>query len=215
MAQASIGILGGTFNPPHVGHLALARHARTQLGLQRVLLMPANSSPHKRRDQDPGAAHRLRMCELATAADEGLSACALELERPAPSYTVETLEQLRAKHPERRWTFIAGADVAATLPSWRRPRELLELARLAVATRPGSSCEHVSLALAALLGAAAPERELARRVSFIEMPAVDVSSSQVRERLARGEPVDELVGPRVARYIAEQRLYASREVARP
>jgi nicotinate-nucleotide adenylyltransferase len=183
--------------------------------LQRVLLMPANSSPHKRRARDPGAGHRLRMCELAAAGDEHVQACAVELARESPSYTVETLEALHAAHPAVSWTFIAGADTARTLPSWRRPGELLALAHLAVALRAGSSREEVVQALAAALdGARRGSPALERHVSFIEMPPVDVSSSEVRERLARGEPVAELVGEEVACYIAEQRLYEPRRTAR-
>jgi nicotinate-nucleotide adenylyltransferase len=172
-----------------------------------VLLMPANSSPHKHSEQDPGAWERLRMCELAVAAQEGLQACAIELDREAPSYTVETLERLHEAHPDARFTFIAGADTVRTLPTWRRPAELLALTRLAVATREGSSREQVLLALAEVLGSEPSAQVLAPHVSFLEMPHVAVSSSQVRERVARGQPVDELVGGEVARYIDEHGLY--------
>jgi nicotinate-nucleotide adenylyltransferase len=175
--------------------------------------MPANSSPHKRPEQDPGADHRLRMCELAVAADGTVEACALELARPAPSYTVETLEQLHASQPEASWTFIAGADTARTMPSWRRPGELLALAHLAVALRAGSSREEVLRALSQVRDGAPLADAALGRVSFIEMPPVDISSSQVRKRVARGEPVAELVGESVARYIAEEGLYLAPEMA--
>jgi nicotinate-nucleotide adenylyltransferase len=188
-----VGILGGTFNPPHRGHLALAVHARRQLALERVLLVPAHTAPNKPGgDEDPGPGQRLEMCRLAVAEVAGVSVCALEIERGGVSYTVDTLRALHASHPEAELTLIVGADVASTLGSWREPAQLLALARVAVAGRPG-----------------APPPPIAHgaRVSSLEMPALDVSSSMVRERAARGQPIDELVGADVARYIAEHRLY--------
>jgi nicotinate-nucleotide adenylyltransferase len=172
-----------------------------------VLLMPAGIAPHKPGEQDPGAAHRLRMCCLAVAQADGISACGLELERGGTSYTVDTLEAIHAKHPDARLTFIVGADTARTLPSWREPGRLLELAELAVATRSGSGRSQV---LDALGGLGAPRGAARARVRFLSMPPVEVSSSMVRERVARGQPIDELVGPGVAAYIAEHRLYGAR-----
>jgi nicotinate-nucleotide adenylyltransferase len=198
----SLGILGGTFNPPHRGHLAVARHARAQLALERVLLMPAHSAPHKPPGEDPGAEHRLRMCRLAAGEADGLAACGLEVERGGTSYTVDTLEAIHAKHPDALLTFIVGADTARTLGSWRQPGRLLELAELAVATRAGSARDEVLDALTAL----SPQT----RVRFLAMPAIAVSSSTVRERIAHGEPIEQLVGPAVAAYISEHRLYAAR-----
>jgi nicotinate-nucleotide adenylyltransferase len=201
-----VGILGGTFNPPHLGHLALARCALRELDVERVLLMPAHGAPHKPATEDPGPEHRLEMCRLAVHGVEGLASCALEIERGGPSYTVDTLRAIHASHPDARLTFIVGADMARTLPAWREPRELLELADLAVAGREGAGREGVLGALAALngKGAGGPAG-----VSFLAMEAVPVSSSLVRERVAGGEPVEELVGGAVAGYIAEHGLYRS------
>jgi nicotinate-nucleotide adenylyltransferase len=203
----SLGILGGTFNPPHLGHLAIARSARDELGLDRVLLMPANSIGHKGADPgvEPGAERRLRMCRLLVedASDtSGLSACALEVERGGSTYTIETLEELHGRHPHARLTLIMGADTARTLPSWREPARLLTLAYLAVARRTGASDQAV------LQSVSQPER-----VRFLHTPLLDVSSSTVRERLARGGQVDDLVGGAVAGYIAEHGLYRARERA--
>jgi nicotinate-nucleotide adenylyltransferase len=202
-----LGILGGTFNPPHLGHLAIASHALAQLQLERVLLMPSHTPPHKSSQGDPGPAHRLRMCQLALEGHQpGLGACALEIERGGPSYTVDTLLALHARaHPDAdarrpsslRLTLILGSDMARTLPTWRRPGELVELADIAVAERPGDWREEVLTAL----------EPLGARVFFLEMPAIDISSSMVRSRVARGEPVHELAGPAVAAYIAEHQLY--------
>lgn len=202
----SIGILGGTFNPPHLGHLALARSARRELGLEQVLLMPAHRPPHKGRSDGPDPAQRLRMCRLLAAGAEGISASGLELERGGASYTVDTLRAVHAIHPEARLTFIMGADTACTLGSWHEPAKLLELAELAVATRSGSSRREV---LATVVGIADPPRSESadRGVRFLEMGPIEVSSSLVRDRVAGGEPIEELVGGAVAEYIAAHDLY--------
>jgi nicotinate-nucleotide adenylyltransferase len=189
--------LGGTFNPPHRGHLALARHAKTELGLDRVLLMPANSAPHKGEESDPGPERRLEMCRLAVGGEAGLEACALEIERGGPSYTVDTLRAIKQGDPQAELTFIVGADMARTLPAWREPRALVELAGLAVAEREDTVREEVLRALA----------PLGARVTFLAMPMLEVSSSQVRERVKAGEPTEGLVAPAVAEYIAAHALY--------
>jgi nicotinate-nucleotide adenylyltransferase len=226
--ERTLGILGGTFNPPHLGHLAVARYARQELGLERVLLVPAHTSPYKASGSggsglgaanvvgagDPGPQHRLRMCQLAVAEEEGLSVSAVEVERGGLSYTVDTLRFIHANHPHAQLTFIVGADTASTLGSWREPAQLLDLAQLAVATRDGTARRRVLDALDAVKSAAADGDRDSRKdlsagagVCFLEMPAIEVSSSAVRERVARGEAVEQFVGPAVAGYIAEQRLY--------
>ena len=206
----SIGILGGTFNPPHLGHLAVARHAREELGLECVVLMPAGSPLHKPAAEDPGASCRLAMCSLAAETVEGLSACAMEVDRGGPSYTVDTLRAIHATHPNAELTFIVGADTAGTLASWREPVELLGLARLAVASRSGADREQVLDTVAGLAGGDSQARErLTSRVGFLTMGTIEASSSSVRERASRGERVEELVGPTVAAYIAEHELYRS------
>lgn len=199
--MSSLGILGGTFNPPHLGHLALARHARQQLGLERVALVPAHTPPHKAdgdSGSDPGPQHRLHMCQLAAAGEPGVDVCAIEIERGGVSYTVDTFRSLHASHPGAQLTLIVGADVASTFASWREPAQLLALARVAVAGRPGAERAPARDALASLR---------AQDVSFLDMPAIDISSSLARERAARGESIEELVGPAVAEYIAAHQLY--------
>jgi nicotinate-nucleotide adenylyltransferase len=196
----SIGILGGTFNPPHIGHLALALHAREQLGLERVLLMPANVAPNKPAPrEDPGAEHRLAMCRLAVAAEQGIAASALEVRRGGVSYTVDTLKSIHDEHPDAELTLILGADTARTLPGWREPGRLLGMASLAVAERDGLGEAEIRAALSSL----------APTVEMLCMERIPVSSSQVRELVAAGEPVVELVGEGVAGYIAEHGLYAN------
>jgi nicotinate-nucleotide adenylyltransferase len=171
-----------------------------------VLLIPAHTAPYKadgaarQGTRDPGPQHRLRMCELAVAGEDGLDVSAVEIERGGLSYTVDTLTSLHASQ-NARLTLIVGADTACTLASWREPQRLLELASLVVAARAGAARQRVLDVLAGVCAAA--------RVSFLEMPTVAVSSSLVRERVAAGEDVQELVGPAVAHYIAEHRLYQS------
>jgi nicotinate-nucleotide adenylyltransferase len=211
-----VGILGGTFNPPHLGHLALARHAHHELGLQQVVMMPAHIPPHKGSEQDPGPRHRLRMCRLCAAGVDGLSVCALEIERGGPSYTVDTLQAIHSSHPNAELTFILGADTASTLAAWREPGRLLELADLAVAARAGSDRAAVLDTVEGLLAAGGPDTGdgHAGRIRILDMPTIEVSSSMVRERAGRGAPIENLVGEAVARYIHEHGLYSGRSVVR-
>jgi len=192
-----LGILGGSFNPPHRGHIELARHALRELGLRRVLLMPARVSPGKPVGEQPNAAHpehRLEMCRLAAAGVEGVEACPLEIERKAPSYTVDTLRALHDEHPDTAFTFILGADVASTLPTWREAAALPALAQFAVALRVGGR------------PIVEPD-QIGFPIVRLHMPMIDVSSSLVRERARRGLPIEELVGRPVASYIAAHGLY--------
>jgi nicotinate-nucleotide adenylyltransferase len=206
-----IGILGGTFNPPHLGHLALARHAREALGLDRVFLMPSREPPHKREAADPGPQHRLAMCRLLTEAEPAVSACALETERAGPSYTVDTLRELHARYPEAQLTFIAGSDAARTLSSWREPQALLALADWAIAARPGADADEALRAVEASRSGSgeAPADAGGAGVRLLEMEPLEVSSSAARARAARAEPIEGLVGEAVAGYIAEHRLYGA------
>jgi nicotinate-nucleotide adenylyltransferase len=198
---ARIGILGGTFSPPHVGHLACAEAALSQLGLDRLLLMPVARPPHKEAVEDPGAQHRLAMCRLAATGDERIGVSELEVERGGPSYTVDTLRALHEASAQDELTFVAGGDMAASLPGWREPEEVLRLARFAVAEREGAGRAEVDRALAGLEG-----RD---RVVFFDMPRIDVSSSAIRRAIAAGRPVRDLVPDAVARYIEEHGLYGA------
>ena len=202
--MARTGILGGTFNPPHLGHLALARHARRELGLERVVLMPLRSLPHKPGGEDPGPEHRLAMCRLAARGEDGLDVCALEMEREGPSYTADTLEAIHERHPEAELTFIVGADTARTLPSWHRPERVLELAELAVASRAGTDSEQVAAAVASAAGENPPSPP---RVQFLRMAPIEASSSMARSLIATGEGTSTMLPAAVAAYVAEHGLY--------
>jgi nicotinate-nucleotide adenylyltransferase len=168
-------------------------------------LIPAGAPPHKPIAQDPGAGRRLAMCRLLADGLAGVCVSALELERDGPSYTVDTLRAVHESHPQAELTFIVGADIAGTVPAWHEAPELLRLAELAVAARPGSDRHGVLDALAPLGDSA--------RVRFLDAPLLDVSSSAVRERAGAGEPIEELVGAAVAGYIAEHVLYGARTQA--
>ena len=198
--MARVGLLGGSFNPPHVGHMLCAQEALAALELDRVLLVPVHTPPHKEMEGDPGAAARVELCRLAVADAPGLEVSTLETDRPGRSYTVDTLRALHDADPGNELTFIAGADQACGLPDWREPAALLELAELAVAEREATRREDVLERLSVLPGAAG-------RVRFFAMPRVDVSSSLVRGRVAAGRPIRWLVPDAVARAIADGGLY--------
>jgi nicotinate-nucleotide adenylyltransferase len=196
----AIGILGGTFNPPHLAHLVCASEARSQLGLERVLLVPTGVPPHKQMEQEPGPAHRLQMCRLAVGEHgDWLSVSSIEIDRDGPSYTVDTLRQIHASQPGDELTFIVGGDMAWSLPSWREPQAILELASVAVAERVGARREEVRGRLDAIAGEKA--------ISYIDVPRLDISSSALRRRVGEGRPLDYLVPDAVADYIEQRRLY--------
>ena len=198
--MARVGILGGTFNPPHLAHLVCASEAATQLNLDRVLLMPVAEPPHKDADKDPGAAERLELCRLAVQGDERLGVCDLEVARGGSSYTVDTLRELHARDPEDQLTFILGGDIALGLPTWHEPDAVLELATIAVAERSGAARADVADRLEKAFGARP-------RLEFFDMPRIDISSSEVRDRIAEGRPIRYLVPDAVAERIEQGGLY--------
>jgi nicotinate-nucleotide adenylyltransferase len=194
-----IGILGGTFNPPHIGHLICGQEAHRELGLDRVLLVPARIPPHKPVEQDPGAEHRLAMCRLAVGGDPRFEVSELELGRDGPSYTVDTLRQLREHAPHDELVLILGGDIAAGLPSWHMPEQVLELATLAVARRRGTPRGEVERGLATLAGGDCAH--------FFQMPRIGVSSTMLRRRVRVGQPIRWFVTDPVRDYIEHHQLY--------
>jgi nicotinate-nucleotide adenylyltransferase len=164
--------------------------------------MPVARPPHKEADGDPGPAARVAMCRLATAGDDRLAVSTLEVDRGGSSFTVDTLREQHELTPGSALTFIVGGDMAFSLPTWREPREVLRLARLAVAERDGARRDDILERLALLPGAA-------DRVTFFDLPRMDISSSLVRRRVAAGRPIRYLVPDPVAEYVAEHRLYAA------
>jgi nicotinate-nucleotide adenylyltransferase len=192
-------VLGSAFNPPHLGHLALAQEALWQLGLDEVVLVPTGRAPHKRIADDPGSEVRMEMTKMATADDERFSVSALEVEREGPSYTYETLEALAEERADTELVFVMGADAAVGLESWRKPERVVEIASLAVARRAGVSDADVA-AVTRSLGCEG-------RATMLEMPQFGVSSSVVRERAKQARPLRYLVPDAVASFIEERGIY--------
>ena len=200
VVPGSVGILGGTFDPIHHGHLVIAEEAREALGLERVILVPAATPPHKPGRPVTDAAHRVAMVRLAIAGNPAFSVSTLEVDRGGASYTVDTLEALRADGVAEPW-FVLSAEALAGLPTWREPERVLSLARLAVVPRGGF--EPLDRAWVA---ARFPGRE--DRVQFLDGPLLPISGSVVRRRAAAGRSVRYLVPDPVAAYIADHALFA-------
>jgi nicotinate-nucleotide adenylyltransferase len=194
------GVLGGAFNPPHIGHLLLAQEAVATLGLDELLLVPTGVAPHKRIDPEPGPAVRLELARVAAGDVPWLRVSPVEVEREGPSFAYRTLELLADEDPGSELTFVMGADVAAGLAGWKRPERVVELARIAIAGRPGF--EAAADAVLGRLGAA-------ERAVPIEMPPVGVSSTLIRERVAAGLPIRWMVPGPVERLIEERGLYGA------
>jgi nicotinate-nucleotide adenylyltransferase len=183
-----LGVLGGSFDPIHVGHLILGEAAREQLGLDRVLFITAGNQWRKEGRDVTAAEHRLAMVKLAITGNEAFEAPSMEIDRGGRTYTVDTLEALHAESPGAEISFIVGADALEDMPNWREPGRIMELATVSVAGRSGQS----------------PRDD---RVTEIEMPAVEVSSSDIRERVRSGRSIRYLVPEAVERYIGKRQLY--------
>lgn len=195
-----IGVLGGTFDPPHVGHLWLATLAADAMDLDRVLFMPAGRPPHKRGPRTH-AADRLLMTRLAIEGDPTFELSAIEIERPGPSYTIDSIEQLERAHGEgSRLFLVMAADSLAQVETWREPHRLLERVEWIVGPRPGQAMP-ARYELEERFG------KLASRVHLLEGPALDASSSEIRRRVAAGQAIRYLVPRRVEELIAARRLY--------
>lgn len=193
-----LGILGGTFDPPHIGHLILGECAREQLELDRVLFIPAAVQWRKAGRAISDAQHRLEMVRLAISDNPAFHLSTIEIDRGGPSYTADTLEELTVRHPEAALHFIVGQDALEDLPNWRRPQRILELAWIAVAAREGVR---------------GPEREapplpgLRERLLRVDMPLIEVSATAIRERVRSGRSIRYLVPPAVEAYISQHGLY--------
>ena len=208
-AARRVGILGGTFDPIHFGHLIIADQVREALELDRVLFIPAAMPPHKLEEQVTPAVERAAMVVLAIAGNPGFSMCPIELERSGPSYTVDTLSELAGEAArqgvDREFHFILSVEALALFKSWHEPARLLELARLAVVARPGAPMP-VGRRLGALLPGGAASMS---RVECIKTMLIAHSASDVRARVASGRSIRYLVPPAVETYIRDHRLYLS------
>ena len=199
-APARIGIMGGTFDPPHLAHLAIASDACARLGLERVLFVPAAAPPHKDTGSHTPPAARLVMTELAVEHDMRFVASGLEIERDLV-YTRDTLAAVAGRFPGRELFFIMGSDSLLQFDSWHDPEDILALGSLVVAPRPGDDAAAVR---------EAASRWDAGRVTLLDSPLLGISSSLIRARVAAGLPVRYLVPEDVELYIAEHGLYAAR-----
>jgi nicotinate-nucleotide adenylyltransferase len=189
-----IGLFGGSFDPVHHGHLIVARVAAETLGLSELRFVPAREQPFKQGRHSAPPAHRLAMLELAIAGEPDFAIERSELERPGPSYTVDTLRALRARHPGRELVLLLGADAAADLPAWRSAGELPGLARIVVFARPGT-----------------PVAESSMIARSIRVPSIDISATEIRRRAAEGRPLRYWVPDAVAEYVSRHRLYLDPE----
>jgi nicotinate-nucleotide adenylyltransferase len=192
----TVGLLGGTFDPPHNGHVALARTAIGAIGLDWLVVVPVGEAPHKPVGTD--AETRFRLAEAAFADLPRTELSRVELERGGPSYTVDTAAWAEREHGDDV-VFLLGADEFADFPTWREPNRILEHVRLAVATRPGIPHDRLEAVRAGLRH---PDR-----VSFFELEPIPISSRDLRARVARGEAIDGLVPPAVVRVIDDVGLY--------
>ena len=194
-----LGILGGTFNPLHAGHLHVAGEFARLLELDRVLLIPTRVPPHKRAQQLVPGRQRLKMCRLATEGNPLFAVSGVEIRRRGKSYTVDTLAYLRRKYPRDRLFLLMGEDMFLTLDSWRRASEIIKMAAIAAAPRGGSSVKMK----------AKKERLEAMGASVWLCPItfLPVSSTEIRRRVRAGESLEGLLSPDVAAYIKKKRLY--------
>jgi len=199
VAAVRLGVLGGTFDPPHTGHLVLAEQAREQLTLDRVLWVPAGDPWRKSSVEVSAAEHRCAMVRLAIQDNPAFELCTLEVDRSGPSYSVDTFSTLAETHRGSELFFILGLDSLRDLPAWREPQRLLGLTRLAVAPRAGERLTEAELE--ELLPG------LAERVAWVEMPRIDISATELRWRAAEGRSLRYQVPAAVEAYIREHRLY--------
>ena len=197
-AQRRLGLLGGTFDPPHYGHLVAAQEAAVQLGLERVLFLPARQNPLKRGEPSSSVEDRCAMVAAAIGDDGRFELSRADIDRPPPSYTADLLRALSSDDCELY--FLVGADILPELHRWRAPEEIVRLARLAVVNRPGAAAPN----LAALTRDLPAARD---RVDILRLPGVDISSTELRGRVRAGLPIRYLVPPAVEEYIMAKGLY--------
>ncbi len=216
-----VGVLGGSFDPVHRGHLTLAREARERLALEEVWLMPAARSPNKAAPV-AGAEDRRAMLELALQDQPGLKLCDYELRRGGVSYTVNTLEELHRLHPGTEWFWLLGLDAFMDFPDWKSPERILELSHLVVSVRPGWEWEEAGTVIGRLnrehgLSFETEERgngvrRLSRKqggpaIFFLDIPPMDLSSSRIRQAFWRDPSVKKMLPPAVVPYIMNHHLY--------
>ncbi|KHF41931.1 nicotinate-nucleotide adenylyltransferase [Halalkalibacter okhensis] len=190
-----IGLFGGTFNPPHLGHLLFAQEVLVEFGLDEIWFIPVNVPPHKESDDLASNQDRLDMLVGATDDHEQFYVNTIELEREGPSYTIDTIRQLTQLYPAYEFSFLIGGDMIEYLPKWEKIDELLELITFIGVKRPGSSVDTTSYS---------------KHVRLLEMAQVDISSTAIRKRVQEGKPITYLVPERVEVLVKERKLYEQR-----
>jgi nicotinate-nucleotide adenylyltransferase len=199
-SRTRIGVFGGTFDPPHVGHMILAAEARSQLKLKEVLWVLTSVPPHKRNQAVSDTAQRLALIQAAIQNEPSFSLSTVDIDREGPHYAVDTMRLLRAHHPDADLIYLIGEDSLYDMPTWYQPQTLVdEVAGIGVMRRPGKIVDMVSLE-AALPG-------ISRKVEFVEAPLLEISSSQVRQRISRGETFQYYLLPAVYELIKTRRYY--------
>ena len=196
--RPAVGVMGGTFNPIHIGHLVTAEEALFAFGLDEVVFVPAGRPWQKERVDVAESEHRYLMAVIATASNSHFRVSRIEIDRPGPTFTVETLRALRAELGEVELFFITGADAILQILTWKDPKEVLSEARFIAATRPGYDLDRLEKELPEGFG---------DRVHILEIPALAISSTDVRRRVREGRPVRYLLPEGVARYIEKNDLY--------
>lgn len=192
-----LGVFGGAFDPPHLAHRALAETALAQLQLDELRVLPTGQAWHKARPLTP-AEHRLSMSRLAFEGLHGVTLDDREIRRAGPSYTLDTLRELHAEHPDAELYLVMGKDQADVLPTWRHWEEIVRLAIICVADRDGLTGQETRFV---------PPPEMAGRFRKLHMPTMDISATGIRARVASHQGIEPLVSPAVARYIEENHLY--------
>lgn len=203
VAVARLGVMGGTFDPVHYGHLVTAEEARVQFNLDRVLFVPNRFPPHKASKDVTDPEHRFRMTALAVAGNEWFAVSRIEIDRPGPSYTIDTITELRRQYETSDLYYITGADAILQIirGEWERSAELLTLCQFIAASRPGFPIDVHDLRRYNVSG------RLLDNLHVIEIPALAISSTDIRARVAAGRPIRYLLPDPVAAYIADHGLY--------
>ena len=197
----NIGVLGGTFDPVHKGHIMVAEEARARLDLAEVLFVPAGQPPLKEDSPILAVEHRVQMVRLAIADYPYYKLSTIEIDRPGPSFTVDTIVELRDKLGDGdELFFIVGWDSLAQLPKWKEPSRLIKICRLVAVPRPGYSLPDLNSLDAVIPG-------LSRRVILLDRPEIDINATEIRERVAQGLSIRHLVPEPVAEYIRQHKLY--------
>lgn len=197
----NVGVLGGTFDPPHIGHLVIGDQALQQLGLDELWYTPVGQPTHKVGRPVSSAVHRVAMTRLAIATHARFRLCEDDVGRPDPHYSLTLMQLLRQRRPEHTFTFIIGEDSLADLPKWHQPAQLLDLVKLAVAHRPGNRPDMAAIRTAV--------PDIDQRVRWVEAPLLDLSSTDMRLRLGSGRSTRYLLPKAVSDYALEHALYTS------